>query len=542
MFPGGDGTRLLTPLLPLPAVSPSEPVASGYSSTSRGSSAERDLSELAKPIVPGFESGASGFSSVWGSRDSSSNSIPETSKAYDATGLESFFKKPNEASNNQFSFSQSNPIPKTSSVSMFAKAKPICVASGGTTLFSLSLPGDGGRPNILQAPTCVTMTSQVSTYNSAKPQNASANVPILKLESSTNSNPGGANARQGETTRNYPVLTSSDFVPQNSNTGKVSRKSGQPVQSDVVMCDQAMDTVEDSVASSICVTVNTDTTAMSSIASGLHQLSLSESSSCVPVVSPSVYSNVPFGIKFPVFSANSVPASSGTGIYFRVSGCQPTMPYSPPTVDTCTADQAMKFVQTSNANFNAPTNVDESRGDNPPQQMAIGGFIAPKTESPSVTTLTFGVIPKTNSNLIFPGNTSTGMFKPVTTSSTTMSSTTTVFKPVSTIALATPTTKCTTTTPVVSRSATIDTTRSLTSVPVSIDTTQMTRRLSAPVMSTGRTKCDSEGRSTTDASTHFADGLPKLSARDFSPTRTGSPPRTVTYRRIVKPKNKLLRK
>ncbi|OWF51060.1 transcription intermediary factor 1-alpha-like [Mizuhopecten yessoensis] len=532
---GGDGTRPLMPLVPLqmPVLSQSEPMSMGFGS--RCSSAERDSPELIKtPIVSGFDSG---FKVARGPQDAGKKFSPEIAKLPVAPGLDSFLQQTSEASSSPFALPQcsTNSRTDTSGTSMsFSVPKSrrsdgsvdvSFPAGGGTKLFSLSLSGKGGPPNVVRAPTSVTMTTQkpVSTTQTAIPAKPMGASSTFKFESVTD--PSGAasaatsGARQGHTGRKYPTLTTSDFIPRKTVSGKSSFVMAQ---------EQPMEIVSESssMASSISVSVNSDGPGnVSTVTSGLDKLSLSDAQTAlpsVPVISPSINQNTPLEVKFPVFPGNPNPSNSSSGnvssgaISFRVSLGQSLPPYSPPTVSM--TEQSASLTRSSNDNFNTQSNI-PMKGDNSSRQIACGAS-GSKTESPSVTTLTFGVKPKTSSGFIFPSN--QNLLKPV-------------------VSAATMTTTSVTSAVPVSQSATYN---AAPGVSVSLNSSNhTTRRASAPVVTIARGKSEEETRSATDGGTsNFGDGLPKLSSRDFSPSRTGSPPRPVTYRRIVKPKTKLPRK
>ncbi|XP_060070244.1 serine-rich adhesin for platelets-like [Ylistrum balloti] len=538
---GGDGARPLMPLVPLqmPVLSQSEPVSVGFSS--RGSSAERDSPGLTKtPIVSSFDSGFdSGTKIATGSWEAGRKLSQEMAKTPVVPGLDSFFQQSSAASSSLFSLPQGSTSTKTDTSSTSGSINvpksrrsdnSVDVSfpsGGGTKLFSLSLSGNGGPPNVVRAPTSVTMTTQrpVSTIQTAMPLKPTSTSSTFKFESSTD--PSGAQsvmsgARPGETTRKYPVLTTSDFLPRKSVSGL--SKSGNVMSA---MQEQPMEVVSEScsMASSISVSVNSAApqSSVATVTSGLDKLSLSDTQTfpmSSSVISPSINQNTPFEVKIPVFSGNSNNLNSSSGsassgaISFRVSLGQSLPPYSPSALST--AEKPASMPHSSNINFSKQSNI-SIKGDNPSKQTA-GGASGSKTESPSVTTLTFGVKPKTSSGFIFPNN--QNIFKPVVSAAITATSSTSES--------------------VVSQSAT----NSSTPVSDSTETSQqITRRSSAPVLSTASDGNEEESRSATDGGvTNFGDGLPKLSSRDFSPSRTGSPPRTVIYRRTLKPKKNLPRK
>ncbi|XP_033742327.1 mucin-5AC-like [Pecten maximus] len=525
---GGDGTKPLRPLIPLqmPVLSQSEPVSMGFSS--RGSSAERDLPELTKtPIVSGFDTG---FKVATGSQNAAKRFPPEMAKIPVAQGLESFFKQSSESS---FYLPQCSSSSKTdtSSASMsFSVPKSrrsdssvdvSFPAGGGTKLFSWSVSGNGGPTTVVRAPTSVTMTTQrpVSTTQTALPEKpmSASSYKFESVNDPSSAASAASGARPGESTRKYPTLTTSDFIPKKSLSGKsnITMSASQ---------EQPMEVVPESScskASSISVSVNSDApSSVATVTSGLDKLSLSDAQTfqpSVPIISPSINSNTPFEVKFPVFPGISNPSNSSSGsvssgaISFRVSLGQSLPPYSSSTVST--AEQPASQTHSSNINFNTKPNI-PVKGDNSSRTTACG---TSGSDPPSVTTLTFGVKPKTTSGFIFPGNQNT--FRPVVSATTTTTSIT----------------------PVTAVSATVDIT-----TPVSRSTDashQMTRRSSAPVLSTATGCHEEETRSATEGgATNFGDGLPKLSSRDFSPSRTGSPPRSATYRRTIKPKSKIPRK
>ncbi|XP_069129363.1 uncharacterized protein [Argopecten irradians] len=509
---GGDGTKPLRPLVPLqmPVLSQSEPGAMGFSS--RGSSGEREMSELTKtPIVPGFDT-------KFAKQDAAKRFSPEMAKLPVVPGLESFFKQSEET----FAPPQCSTATKTdtSSASMLFSVPnsrrsdgsvDVCIPAGaGPKRFSLSVSGNGGATNVVRAPTSVTMTTQrpVSTTQTALSGKPVSTSSTFKFESVTDQNGTGCGgARSAESNRKYPTITTSDFIPRKSLTGKPNI---------VVSQEQPMEVVAEtssSMASSISVSVNSDTpSSVSTVTSGLDKLPLADTQTFQPaVISPSISSNTPFEVKFPVFQGTSNPSSSSSGsgaISFRVSLGQSLPPYCPPT--TSTTEQPASQSRSSNINFSSQSNI-PLKGDNLSRSSACG-VSGSKTDTPNVTTLTFGVKPKIPSGFTFSGNQN-------------------VFKPVVSAAL------MTTSAPSLPTAS-----GDSAAVSCSSDTSlQITRRSSAPILSTGYPE-ESTRPVTQGGATNFGEGLPKLSSRDFSPSRTGSPPRSVTYRRTVKPKSKIPKK